>query len=170
VIKDQNVASTVINMSADSPLSELTERLTSSILSKFEKIKFKSDHGQVLPESRTETLCIYDCTLHPPIDISRKVIQYDQPTGPHSITLQTMDWFPSAKLAIFRANDDQARERALQSDIHVHEDFQYNLPSNSNKVQLKSSTSTGPTLISHATAATTPLPSQVFQAVQNRFQ
>jgi hypothetical protein len=73
-------------------------------------------------------LAIYDCTLSPPTDVTDQVNNFFATTGPNSITLQSLGWFPSAKLVVFDSRNDSLRDSLFQSNLHRDEDFEYNLP------------------------------------------
>jgi hypothetical protein len=130
----------VFEVQSDSTLYELIESMNLSILN------FHTNET-------SDPLVLYDCTLYPPKDFSEKVQEYCETTGPKSITIEALGWFPSAKLVIFRHNDKKAREY-LHSSIHTDEDFEYNIPSSHG--------------LCHETIGVKPKPSEIFQAVENR--
>ena len=190
-ITTSNTTSVVVTLPADSALSELVDHIKSKVLPNSKEYTFEFDplphaNDVIMDGSYSTTtinrvtvpLCIYDCTLYPPLDVTPTAMQFNQPTGPNSKTLQSLQWFPSAKLVIFKSNDEQARESLLKSDIHLQEDYQYNLPATTTSTTMATSSThkhsmngqsslSAPTLIGHAKR---PLPSQLFQAVQNRFE
>jgi hypothetical protein len=211
-LSENDTSTSVVNLAADSPLTEVVDYIKTHILPKCQShpmdmgmdmdmdnncinnmYTFEAEHEHAIENTATTTssenthhLCLYDCTLNPPIDITPKVMQYNQPTGPNSITLLSLNWFPSVKLVIFKANDDQVRESVLKSNIHVHEDYQYNLPNYANngvdtataKNDIRSVNRPTINIIGlsngHGKGGSTPtrtlLPSQVIEAAQNRFQ
>eukprot|EP00554_Chaetoceros_debilis_P012752 CAMPEP_0194121276 /NCGR_PEP_ID=MMETSP0150-20130528/46371_1 /TAXON_ID=122233 /ORGANISM="Chaetoceros debilis, Strain MM31A-1" /LENGTH=203 /DNA_ID=CAMNT_0038813643 /DNA_START=66 /DNA_END=674 /DNA_ORIENTATION=- len=79
-------------------------------------------------------ISVYNCTLHPPIDMTPHIHEYKNTTGPSSITLHSLHMFPSAKIVIFAWDDDKALRRICQghNGVHVQDDYQYNLPGNGN--------------------------------------
>ncbi len=188
---------TVVSMPADSPLSELVAHVKDELkllgttgMCSTHQASIHTQHTDCEGDSDTRFTCtfgpdndndndnvsnllaMYDCTLHPPKDVTSQVIQYDQPMGPNSITLQSLQWFPSAKLFIILRGDEGAMKKILESDIYVHEDFQYNLPTslNVNDKNDNDNDALAPnTKNSRLIGGQKLLPSEMFQAVENRF-
>ena len=133
---------------------------------------------------------LYDCTTYPPKEITSLVHKYTSPVGPNSITLQKLDWFPSAKLIICQADDTEAIQSILNSDIHLLDEFEYN--SKNTTASMEKAKSKGKKSVSvvkltgelgKAVATSTslnssvqslssinqPLPSQILKVVERRF-
>lgn len=177
----------IINLAADSSLSELVNKINTNILPQFHRghetsvFTFQSQEctdtisGSTAQNCNIAPICVYDCTLNPPTDVTPQVIRYNQLSGPNSITLQSLNWFPSARLVIFKANDEETKDSVLKSNIHADEDFQYNLPTNASisahAVNDGTKNVGKSTLIgTRTTKAEKMLPSQIFQTVENRFK
>jgi|AntRauTorckE5430_2_1112549.scaffolds.fasta_scaffold00057_8 hypothetical protein len=166
-----NKKSIVTFLPADSPLCEVAHRIKTSVLSGIHGYSFNSEMQKEGNTSGDLLLSIYDCTLNPPKDMTPFINEYRSQTGPNSITLHTLNWFPSAKLVIFESGDDQARTSVLNSSINVDEDFQYNLPS-SNSTYCQRTNTNGVKLASEGVRSGSEkkmLPSEIFQAVEGRF-
>jgi hypothetical protein len=144
---------------ADTSLAELMSEVQTRLLSEInqQQYTFKNDCGTTTGHENTTGLClaIYDCTLSPPTDVTVQVNQFCATVGPNSVTLQSLGWFPSAKLVVFDSRNDSLRESLFHSNLHKDEDFEYNLPNGtySQKVHKQS----------------TVLPSQLIQVAQHRF-
>jgi len=54
----------------------------------------------------TNNTTVYDCTYHPPKELTSVIQQYNEYTGPQSITLQSLGWFPSALLTVTTVTDN----------------------------------------------------------------
>ena len=158
--------STVTTLPTDSPLCEVVHRIKTSILADIHHFLFSSEKAHTKRIDADLSLSIYDCTLNPPKDMTSIVNRYHSATGPNSITLQTLNWFPSAKLVIFSSEDEEARMSVLSSSINTDEDFQYNLPSAKSATVGIQSTK-GVKLSSEIAKSYDAklLPSEVFQAV-----
>ena len=157
--------STVTTLPTDSPLCEVVHRIKTSILADIHHFHFSSGKIHEKRSDAELSLSIYDCTLNPPRDMTSIVNQYHSPTGPNSITLQTLNWFPSAKLVIFSSEDEEARMSVLSSSINTDEDFQYNLPAKSTTsgIQITKGVKLSSEIANRYDAKL--LPSEVFQAV-----
>jgi len=164
--------STVTALPTDSPLCEVVHRIKTSILADIHHFLFSSEKICTKRSDAELSLSIYDCSLHPPKDMTSIVNQYNSPTGPNSITLQTLNWFPSAKLVIFSSEDEEARKAVLSSSINTDEDFQYNLPSaksTTTGIHSTKSVKLSSEIIAKSYNAKL-LPSEIFQAVaESRF-
>lgn len=106
-----------------------------------------------------EMVNLWDCTTHPPKNISNwPVTRYADRAGPKSKTLFDAGWFPSGTWQVLP-------EGTTPSSGHIHEDAQYNLPT-----QVSTSTTATVQLKDAATGApTTMKPSEVLQSVAERF-
>jgi hypothetical protein len=156
--------------SADTTIREVVEEITVDVSS-------SSPSFALLPLLQAHQVCLWDCTTHPPVDISDWPVSiYTEKGGPNSKTLFDARWYPSGSLQVVPAGQGPKTASAGHYD-----DSQYNLPSDSiqpsaqqqqARVQLLSSNSTP---ASAAAAATTtmlqglPAPSQVLHAVTKRF-
>ncbi len=122
-------------------------------------------------------LILYDCTTYPPKNITSQVNQFTCTVGPKSITLQSLGWFPSAKLCICQADDEVTISSIINSKIHLLEEFEYNNPElrkkigldkdkrNENKIEL-----TGELGAAVKSSSSQILPSQLLKAVESRFE
>jgi len=188
-----------LSLSADSTLSEVISHISSDVeegaSSSARKYTFgrsatKDGDGSIESiesaniSNEIISLSIYDCTTYPPKDITTSVNQYTNTVGPKSITLQRLGWFPSGKLYICQCDDEQTISSILNSNIHSVEDFEYNNPTllGENGDDEKGCSKTPRVLLTgdlaskaaaatgiNAGTATKPLPSQLFKAVQSRF-
>jgi hypothetical protein len=143
--------------SADTTIREVVEEITVDSLS-----------FALLPLLKDTQACLWDCTCHPPVDISEWPVSiYADKGGPSSKTLFDAKWYPSGSLQVVPAGQGPRTASSEQYD-----DSQYSLPSESiqpatqqqARVQLISTTTT------NATASQgLPAPSQVLQAITKRF-
>jgi hypothetical protein len=153
--------------SADTTIREVVEEITVDSSSSSSPSSFA-----LLPLLQAHQVCLWDCTTHPPVDISDWPISiYTEKGGPKSMTLFDARWYPSGSLQVVGVGVGPKTASADHYD-----DSQYNLPSDSiqpgtqqqqTRVQLISTNST-------TAAATTmlhglPAPSQVLHAVTKRF-
>ncbi len=183
--KDQvtNVTNTfIVHLSADSPITDVVSHIKAQILpqfysgEEFRRLTFATENSSVDNANTVPTtipLLLYDCTLNPPVDITPKIRKFNQSSGPNSITLLSLNWFPSAKLVVIPANDEKLRQSIFESNIHLDDDYQYNKPKNATNVTDDNpGSSVGrsvnkPLIKGHNHAV---LPSQVLQAARNRFE
>lgn len=153
--------------SADTTIREVVEEIAIDSSSSSSQPSFA-----LLPLLQAHQVCLWDCTTHPPVDISDWPIStYTEKGGPKSKTLFDAKWYPSGSLQVVPAGQEPKTASAGHYD-----DSQYNLPSESiqpamqqqqTRVQLISTNSS-------TAAATTisqglPAPSQVLHAVTKRF-
>ncbi len=97
---------------------------------------------------------LWDCTLHPPRDITSLLTQFAETTGPNSKTLYDAGWFPSGTWQVL-PNNVQPKQSQNYDDV------QYNLqdqPTLQSSLPVK--------LLGHDE---TIMPSQVLQSVTERF-
>ena len=120
----------------------------------------------VKEESESNSLAIFDCTMHPIKKLELITGINDGLTGEESVTLHSLGWFPSARIVVFYA-DDESGQNKLQShtdvlhdaDLWMSEQNGSSLFKTSNPVTLlgdewKNSTSDKPTpsqLLTHVT-------------------
>jgi hypothetical protein len=158
--------------SADTTIREVVEEITVDSSSSSSSPSFA-----LLPLLEAHQVCLWDCTSHPPVDISDWPISiYTEKGGPNSKTLFDAKWFPSGSLQVTPVGQGPQTASAGQYD-----DSQYNLPSGYTSIQPTTQqqtrvqlVSTTPNSISAATATTNtlhglPAPSQVLHAVTKRF-
>lgn len=148
----------------DSSLKEVVDfmldHLKSTNSSTKDKIfTFNSTVGE--HESETARLVAIDVTTHPPVDITSTIQKYGDKSGPKSITLYDMKWYPSGKVLLCLNDDVETKEFILSSGLSglshlLDNNYEYN------KV---TSESIG-RVDSHSRS--TLLPSQIFQAIQDR--
>jgi hypothetical protein len=152
--------------SADTTIREVVEEIT------VDSSSSSSPSFALLPLLQAHQVCLWDCTTHPPVDISDWPVSiYTEKGGPNSKTLFDARWYPSGSLQVVPAGQGPKTASAGHYD-----DSQYSLPSDSiqpatqqqTRVQLIS------TNASTAAAASTmlqglPAPSQVLHAVTKRF-
>jgi hypothetical protein len=198
------------SLSADSTLSEVISQINSNILPRIDNFSFQSNHNGKEREDGNDgndgndddatksnvKLNLYDCTTYPPKEITSLVNQYTSSIGPKSITLQRLNWFPSAKLFICQADDQHTISSILTSNVHLLDEFEYNNPEirkeamagqegghqkqqqqqqgqsldpnkDNQKVQLTGDLGTA--VKKTVGSSTKLLPSDVFKAVENRF-
>jgi hypothetical protein len=161
--------------SADTTIREVVEEITvdSSSSSSSPPLRFA-----LLPLLQANRVCLWDCTIHPPVDISDWPISiYTEKGGPNSKTLFDAKWYPSGSLQVVPAGQGPQTASAGHYD-----DSQYNLPSDSvqpatqqqqqARVQLVSATPNSTTAVTATTNNMLhglPAPSQVLHAVTKRF-
>jgi hypothetical protein len=154
--------------SADTTIREVVEEITVDSSSSSSS---SSPSFALLPLLQAHQVCLWECTTHPPLDISAWPISiYTEKGGPNSKTLFDAKWYPSGSLQVVPAG--QGPKTASRGD---YDDSQYNLPSDSilsatyqqqTRVQLISTNSvTAASTMSHGL----PAPSQVLHAVTKRF-
>lgn len=169
LLLEKQTSKATLQLAADSPLVEVINQIRSSLLSNFDYEFNPSFSNSTTSDGDCIPLKIYDVSLHPAKDITEKVCTYTSETGEKSITLQSMGWFPSAKVMIVNGNDEESLNAVLNSNINKDEDFQYNLPSMNDQehaltggVQIK--------LDGIEQKSLQLFPSQIFDAVSNRYQ
>lgn len=117
---------------ADASLAELMNEVKTRLFSEINQQYTFHNCGTGTTKDHEDNielcLAIYDCTLNPPTDVTDHVNKFFATTGPNSITLQSLGWFPSAKLVVFDSRNDSLRDSLFQSNLHRDEDFEYNLP------------------------------------------
>lgn len=169
-----------ICLSADSTLCDVISHIQSTISlhnnsasNGFANCSF----DESVSATQHHQLVLYDCTTYPPKDITSKVNYFTCTVGPKSITLQTLGWFPSAKLYICQADDEVTKTSIINSKIHLVEEFEYNNPElrkklglqkderNENKIEL-----TGELGAAVKSSSSQLLPSQLLKAVESRFE
>jgi hypothetical protein len=162
---------------ADTPLSELVDVIFSEIstVTKAEENK----RATIL-----DRLIIIDASYHPPKNITSIVRQKGvHASGPESVTLHGLGFYPSGKLVILpappsdaRYDEEQMRCKILSRFIEwqarnasLHEEFEYNVGGDGTS---SSSSSTTTTNIVQWTGindgSTTMMPSEIFDAVARR--
>lgn len=104
-----------------------------------------------------ENICLWDCTLYPPKDITEWLVEFGERMGRKSKTLFDAGWFPSGTWQVL----PQGKQ---PSKTHNYDDVQYNLPSESSSTL--ASSSAVQLVGDHADNMT---PSQVLQSVTQRF-
>lgn len=105
-------------------------------------------------ETLPENVCLWDCTLYPPKDITEWLTQFGDTKGKKSKTLYDAGWFPSGTW--------QVLPRGMQpKKARNYDDVQYNLQSQSTLVS-----SSAVQIVGDETGMT---PSQVLQSVTERF-
>jgi hypothetical protein len=72
--------------------------------------------------SLTDHACLWDCTLHPPKDITEWLSSYNEKTGPKSKTLYDAGWYPSGTWQLL----PRGKQPIYTQN---YDDVQYNLPS-----------------------------------------
>jgi hypothetical protein len=169
---DSKFEQSIIHLPADSTLRDLTTALGRRIFEAGVGDAITQDDifQQLLLSSSSSgpasSLVLFDCTYHPPKELSYTTTN-NQQYGPHSITLQTLGWFPSGTVALFPTNDDKARNGILTSSL-----------SNNAGLELGTFRDASPSLAQQTSSASNEadskptskmLPSQVFAAVEQRF-
>jgi hypothetical protein len=163
-VKDKNVVTVTRIFSADTTIREVAESIKElwNLL-----IPASSDVGNI-------AIKIWDCTLHPPKDISHwPLTAYPDVTGPRSKTLHDAGIFPSGLLLV------------LPKDVHPnnfcradYDDVQYSNKESVGTNTMASDTPEARVLLKdsinpegHESDLTSrPLPSQVFKSVVSRFE
>ena len=183
-----------ICLSADSTLSDLMSHIKSTMIDEsimihndsssvcciFQNIEEEEDDDDEKDDDLNDNhkFLLFDCTTYPPKDITYMVHKFTTNIGPNSITLQSLGWFPSAKLYICQVDDEISRESIVTSNIHLLDDFQYNKPTTTTtlssthnrkevvKVDLQGELGVA---MSFNNSSTRPLPSQILNAIEGRF-
>ena len=169
LLKKQTSEAT-LQLAADSPLVEVINQIRSSLLSNINYEFNPSSSNSTKANGDCIPLKIYDVSLYPAKDITEKVCTYTSETGENTITLQSMGWFPSAKVMIVNSNDEESLNAVLNSNINKDEDFQYNLPSMNDQEHAASTGGVQIKLDGIEQKSQQLLPSQIFEAVSNRYQ
>jgi len=124
-------------------------------------------------------LSFFDCTYHPVREIIYDT-KNDQLTGPNSITLQKLGWFPGGKLVVLRSDDVQGREQVFKSNLSFLEmNENVHIPSNKEYIKKRNVgdnrdkrvllMNRDKPMISSNDNNDLPLPSQILNAVSERF-
>ena len=155
-----------LKISADSTLSDVLKYINSDVLPKEKRYFFDSTRSEK-GENKTN-LTVYDCTLHPPFDITNMLNTYTDDSGPRSKTLQSMGFFPSGKLVLFETGDEITKKEILTYNAHFDdENVEYNKLDKAECSEVKDAKVilTGDL----SKAGKNPLPSDLLNAVSNRF-
>jgi hypothetical protein len=114
---------------------------------------------------------MYDCTLYPPRDLTQELMTEKC----RRKTLQTMGWFPSAKICLLYADDEEGKKNIFISRSAQQEHYERNTPNcnndqNCNTIEfshnyMPQKTTIGSSNNSNSKPSSTFLPSQVIQAV-----
>lgn len=112
-------------------------------------------------ESETARLVAIDVTTHPPVDITSTIQKYGDKSGPKSITLYDMKWYPSGKVLLCLNDDVETKEFILSSGLSglshlLDNNYEYNKVTSESIRRVDSH------------SRSTLLPSQIFQAIQDR--
>lgn len=112
-------------------------------------------------ESKTARLVAIDVTTHPPVDITSTIQKYGDKSGPKSITLYDMKWYPSGKVLLCLNDDVETKEFILSSGLSglshlLDNNYEYNKVTSESIRRVDSH------------SRSTLLPSQIFQAIQDR--
>lgn len=158
---------------ADTTLSELVDVIFSKI-SMVTKSEEETARATIL-----DRLIIIDISYHPPKDITSIVRQKGiHASGPESVTLHGLGWYPSGKLVILPAplsdethDEEQTRCQILSRfmkwqarNASLHEEFEYN-----DGGDVTSSSSTNVVQWTGINdGSTTMMPSEIFDAVSRR--
>jgi len=179
IFRTSKTSSHDIKLPADSPLRNAIDHIHSKILHTKPYGGIDVSFDSAPSSSKLHPLTVYDCTYHPPKDITTTINQYDQTTGPKSITLQALGWFPSGKIVLFETDNDEAKKSILKSDVHYRlgdTDIDHNHKDGS---RVNNDENGGQTINFNPTTKTTgmtmpmngverPLPSQMLETITKR--
>lgn len=158
LILNQVVPALQATFSADTSIRELLDTIQTLL----------STNSTSLLTPDNSMICIWDCTTHPPKDVTNMFVnEFTETLGPRSKTLYDAGWFPSGTLQVLRRGETPKLARALDYD-----DAQYNSvsPTPLSVTETTSTTSTSGSAVQWQGTKNTVLPSHILQSVKERWQ